>query len=249
MLANQIACANNLRQLGLASIMYASDNGSFTRAGRFSTPLMGTFNPSQPVDNYSFDDFFFFYSTYLKSDPLITSAGSPPTRTASTLRFTPNRVLTCPSNLRTDYFRLAYAFYASSANDFPMRLTLLSGITTRVSNRVVAGEGGAVLWADRVNLLNAGNNGGPQETNHWGPNGVPSGGNVVTVDGSCRWFYYAGNVNVSDAFVINGGSVGGHLAIPSSAIYLRIDGNGNVDTSRNDNVIWGKGNANISALK
>jgi prepilin-type N-terminal cleavage/methylation domain-containing protein len=248
--ANKIACASDLRQLGAATLTYVNDfRGVFWRAGRFNNQSAANFLKSESLDNYSMDDFHYFYATYLKSDPGITSSGTPVVRTANNIQNRPVGVMICASNVRTSYFRSAYVFYAGSANDFPMRLTLLSGITTRVTNRVVAGEGGPVLWADRINLQDAGNNGGPQETNHIGQNGVPAGGNVLTVDGSCRWFNYAGNVTVSDAFIVNGGSVGGAISIPSSAIYLRLDGSGNIDTSRSDNVIWGRGNVNISAIK
>ncbi len=78
----------------------------------------------------------------------------------------------------------------------------------------------AALWADRCNIRDAGNNGGPQETNHL-PGAWPAGGNIGCLDGSVRWLRLSTYDNQDpNVWIFNGGYVGGHLALPPNAIFM-----------------------------
>ena len=252
--ANRIACASNLRQLGLFTLMYANDNrGTLPRGGYANLPTMGYLLNSGPDDAYALDDFHNLYRSYmggsLDFDPARLLAGS---RTSRGLQFNPKKVMICPSNVRSDYYRSSYAFYPGSANDFPMKLSLMTNFARRAG--IIIKGTGAVIWADRCNIKDEGGNGGLGETNHVNKDGRANGGNVVTFDGSVRWQPFSTIDNAESVFAIYGGSIGGHIAVPSNAIYLRLNGLGNVATlaDRNypDNVICsGSGWVNISAIR
>ena len=109
------------------------------------------------------------------------------------LTFVTPRVMICPSaEVRPNYGHLTYAMWAGSLfpdltdptavaldgryHAYRMRLTRLieCAMPAKLPGDIPA------LWADRVQTQNNGNNGGPQETNHWDSrSGDPSGGNVA----------------------------------------------------------------------
>ena len=258
--ANRIACASNLRQMGLFTIMYANDNrGSMPRGGYRNNVTMGQLFFSGPDDDYALDDIHNLYKSYM-GGTLDYDPNAAPGRSSRGLLLNPKKVMVCPSNVRTDYFRGSYAFYPASARDFRMSLSLLGTIGRR-ANKVIRGNG-PVLWADRCNTIdvgNNGNNGGFAETNHTKKNGTPSGGNVVTLDGSVRWFPIAveSNHTAENSFITDtGASIGGHISVPSNAIWLRLLGDGTVATlasagadSRSDNVFWGNSACNIEQIR
>jgi prepilin-type N-terminal cleavage/methylation domain-containing protein len=230
--AKRIACASNLRQLYLAHAMYVQVYHGYTiPGGRFNLMNIGDYHSSPSFQNFT--------QEYFKVPDVI----------ANNLRFQTPGALICPANDRGNFYRLSYAYYLGSPADHPQKFSKWVSIGRR-AGKDVPSSGGAAVFADRCNLLNAGNNGGPLETNHW-KNDKPAGGNVVTVDGSVRWQPYDPKHNLStdqDTYVVNGGSVGGHIALPGNAIYIRINGDpdGNLDTSRSDNVIWGRSNTTFA---
>lgn len=246
--ANRIACASNLRQLGLATLMYANDNrGSFPRGGPNNWMQFGQLFYSDSGSNYSLSDFHNLYTNYLHGslEPLTVDATS---RNSGGLRFTPQKVLVCPANVRSNYYRGSYSFYPGSANDFRMTISLLGNISRRTG--VLLRGNGPAMWTDRCNVMDGGNNGGPGETNHTSKTGGVIGGNVGLLDGSVSWEpFVVGTTYPDNTYCQNGGSVGGHIAIPVNSIYLRLNGTGYVETARGDNVICGWTAVNISSIR
>jgi prepilin-type N-terminal cleavage/methylation domain-containing protein len=235
-------CLSNIKQLNVAFLSYADDFDSVTvLQGRFSGLASGDHN-AWPVagGNYSF---YYLYNNYLNGRlnvPTVNQANTP----GGAVRFATAPVFICPSNARKlgdgryNFFRISYAMYGGSPVDQTVQVERLTSAATKVPGRVAA------IWADRCNLQNAGNNGGLPETNH-PPNDMPVGGNVGRLDGSGGWFKFSyGNFDGPDVYIVNGGSVGGHVAIPSNAIWPRTEGNAFVDYSRTDNLFlgrsWGK---------
>jgi len=220
--ANRVKCLSNLRQTGLALLLYADDYGVFSRLGPFSRLIMGDHN-DEPT-------FQTFYAQYLNGKTNVngqTANGS--------VRFYTNPLLICPSNVRRlpdgryNYFRLAYAQYAGSITDRPVSPSKLQDMFERArANGHVAGHSPA-LWADRGNLFEIGNNGGPLETNHR-PNDI-QGGNVVHADGSAAWYRYLyssyDSMNQPGILAQAGGGMN-WLAKPSSCLYLVGDHLGNL---------------------
>jgi len=249
--ANRVACASNVRQLCLYTIMYANDNkGVMPAMGRFNSSviggLIGTNNSSMQM----------FANIYLKVPTIYTpTTGTPEGNIEANMRFKAPKVLICPESPQQpgNNFRAEYALYAGS--HFPWaaasdgayhphalkfnQLRRAGTLGRGASNGVLAGQpipgGLAALWGDRCNLLNAGNNGGPQETNHWKVGSVlPAGGNVGRIDGSVVWMPYLGNGKNTgtDEFIGPSGALSGsQTLIPSNAIYVLSDGGDNVKTS------------------
>ena len=247
--ANRIACASNLRQLGLATLMYANDNkGSMPRGGPFNWMQGAQVIVSDAGSNYSLTDFHNLYTTYLRGslEPMIIG---PNYRLSEGLQKNPQKVLICPANQRSFNDRCSYAFYPGSANDFRMTVSLLGSFARRAG--IVLKGNGAVLWADRCIIWDGGNGVVPSETNHVSKTGGVIGGNVGLIDGSVSWQRFdSGGTYPDNSYVINGGSVGSTCAIPSNGIFLRLNDTGNVETGRIDNVICGgSGYVNISRIR
>jgi type II secretory pathway pseudopilin PulG len=227
-------CLSNIKQLCMAALAYADDNDSNTVNGGPHSRLAGGDHNGVPA-------FYSFYSDYLNGRlnvPNVSQANTP----GGAVRFATAPVLICPSNPRKlgdgryNHYRISYGMYGGSGIDQPFRIERL---LSAAQNKPVPGRIPA-LWADRCNLQNAGNNGGLPETNH-PPNNMPVGGNVGRYDGSANWFRFSyGNIDGPDVYIVNGGSVGGHIAIPSNAIWPRLEGTGSVDYSRADNLFMGR---------
>jgi hypothetical protein len=125
---------------------------------------------------------------------------------------------------------------AGSANNAAVKLGKLEATATaKLPDKVAA------LWADRCNLKNTGNCGGPAETNHYmgsSPDlGIPVGGNVGSADGSVQWFTYKPGYSsgqlVPGHYTVNAGTIGTHIAIPSNSLWPICDSSGNLDTGTN----------------
>lgn len=219
--ANRIACASNVRQLVMCTLMYANENkGNLPRQGQAQgihefSGLVGDFqeNPTDPNDNAK-KDMDILLGSYVNADVTswATIPGSPsPGMTVLTgLTEDPPRVLTCPANGQDFYYRIGYGYYAGGTNDFRVTLTQLwnAGKGTRVGTfgigRGPIPGGNPALWGDRIAYINdpgAGAsgwndsyNGGPAETGgHWNKTANRiAGGNVGHLDGSVLWYGYYG---------------------------------------------------------
>jgi prepilin-type N-terminal cleavage/methylation domain-containing protein len=193
----RIACLANVKQLTLATISYEMDYEALPHEGYWHAGRLGSFRSV----SYTLGSMPALYSQYLEGQ--LESSGNIPRFLEGTSSEPPlSPAVVCPSSQRsegTGYYRLPYAFYGGSASNFAMKVSLLEKAhSLAVSNGSMEGATPA-LWADRCNLTDAGNNGGPLETNHKDQNGGPAGGNVGMIDGSAKWMRYAGNVNVEDA--------------------------------------------------
>lgn len=227
--ARKIQCLSNIRQINVASFGYLTDNKNvWIRGESYNYNNLGSFNRN--------GDFYTLYSHYLGGSlGLSGSAGGLDgvTLGSTDLRFNTISAFICPSNVRRtsnpndpgpyNYSRLSYALWPTSAKNFVMtqEKLLLAG-----SNQINYGATKIpATWSDRCNIVTGGNNGGPGETNHWDPRTQrPQGGNVARADGSGAWFAYEAANSSIDAFIVNGGYIGGHMAIPSNAVYAVLGG-------------------------
>lgn len=223
--ANKVACASNLRQLGLAHLMYTNDNnGVLLPTGAHNYMYKGLYTQPDtvyvdalPKHNRSFKH---FVDRYLKGDP-------------EDIRFSTPKVLICPSNPRPNYYRISYGYYTGSCEGYPLKLSQL----TRASRYLIGADNGRppAIFGDRciTSLVDIASNGGPGETNHWDPKkSLPAGGNVVSADGSVVWLPYNAVVRTPESFGRNGGLLGQDTAVPSNTIMIKTAGNNTVDTRR-----------------
>ena len=240
--ANKVACASNLKQIGLMTMIYANDNkGALMSNGRNSIMSHGNYSDTTTWS------MVWFFNRYLKVSDKFPGATSSEDGIYKNVRFNTPRVLICPSAMvRTDYFRISYGFYTGSAfstgpaadglqHPFVLRLNRLPALARAprlASNGIPLDSpvpGGFVaMWSDRCNMmLSAGNNGGPAETGHMGPNGKVQGGNVCRSDGSVMWYPYTLKTTASESFVIPTGAVwspSGSWVVPSDAVITPTDG-------------------------
>jgi len=228
--AHRMSCMSNLKQMGVATDLYAGDmDGVLPLQGRHTGAMIGDYH-----GNYSMIS---WYRDYLMgNDPDVQASGY-----ANGMRFNLAPVMICPANPRPNYFRNPYGLFSGSPANKPFTAEVLIDFARKksaTSTTFIAKM--PALMGDRCNITNAGNNGGPVETNHKTASGYPAGGNIVHLDGSAAWYQFAGNVTVQDAYVVNGGSVGGHVAVPASGVWPRTNANWDLDTSRNDNLFTGR---------
>ncbi len=232
--ARRSTCLNNVKQIGSGMFFYVGDHDN-------ALPLLGPHSRLAGGDHNGVYSFYVMYSDYFGGSLTSHASGA-----GASVRFYTQETFVCPSNIRTssigyNYYRLPYAQWCGSTANYRVTIekTMAAAEKKPVPGRIAA------MWSDRCNILNAGNNGGPEETNHRDPTGYPSGGNVVNMDGSAKWFRYIGNVNGEDSFVINGGSVGGHIAVPSNGVWPRCEGDSTLNIVRSDNLFMGKGSGSF----
>lgn len=242
--ATRIACAANLRQLGVFTLMYAEDHkGVLPSQGPNTQMRMGSH-----WGNYSMSSFL---NRYLKVSDTYNPSGTEANNIAANTRFSTPQLLICPAaQRRSNYYRIGYAMYTGS--HFPtapsstgeMRALVLkvsqlqrAGQTPRYgTNGVVSGApipgGVPALWGDRCNpaIPDVGNNGGAAETGHWdSKTNWPAGGNVGRIDGSVIWMPASKLTTAEDAFVPPTGAIsGGEILVPSNAIYVKSQGTDNI---------------------
>lgn len=236
--AANIACAANLRQIALLTRMYANDNKDVLYAQQgLNLGNIGDFNSQATSKNFSYVS---FANTYLKVPDKTTPVVDTYADTLSNLRFKTPKVLICPSAPeRPNYFRLTYAYFTGSLiPTVPLADGKLHGYGMKMSKLAKAGHqdrggtAGAIpgnipaLWGDRCQTVNAGNNGGPEETNHWDrKRGKPAGGNVARVDGSVVWMNF---VPFFNSFYVEGyvypatgnTNLGSATSYPSNSIWV-----------------------------
>ncbi len=223
-----VQCLGNVRQIGLATLAYASDYESLPLLGSYSGMVMGDYWSAAQQQS-----FFPLYSDYLGG---LGASGASAT---SAVRFNTAPIFICPSSYRPsagagrryNYFRLAYGLVAGSATDW--RVSLEKEQAWFEKGRASGAVSGvsAALWIDRGNwsVEGWGNCGGFPETNH-DPDGPPRGGNVVHLDGHANWYKDSGARNrPATADSVMGNSDGRNaIALPSSSVMLQTGADGEV---------------------
>ncbi|HBC86717.1 MAG TPA: hypothetical protein DCZ94_07175, partial [Lentisphaeria bacterium] len=224
--AKKLLCAANIKQISLGSITYAYDfNEALHPMGNYSYLAIGQFAYD------STDAFYTLYGDYVKGN---LKAGSS---NYNSVRFFTSSVFICPMNVKFktnpadpgeyNYGTIPYMMCAGSSYDRPVTL----GKLATAANSFLPDKMSA-LWADRCNMYDGGNNGGLAWTNHDTNKLPPKGGNVGAADNSVQWFpYKIGNdINrgITGEYLTNGSNLGGHIAVPSSAMWPMCDGDGKV---------------------
>lgn len=219
--ANRTSCASNIRNLTIATFAYMDDNeGKLLEGGSSNQAANGEwYSPAHKnVQIYLVDK---------------TQSGSS----------TAFRFMRCPANPQQANWN--YPFRAGQPYDRPATLSRLADCARRHN----APGGMPVLWSDNCKLNNSGNYGdfitscGHKGLQTGDRTGIPAGGNCSFSDGSVAWLPYRGDVTVPDpGFIINGGSIGGHLALPNCAVWIRMDSAGDLSYSRWDNLVVGRTN-------
>lgn len=238
--ARKLRCLSNIRQINIATFAYLADNNNVYMRGQNN-------GYHSNGDFARMPDFYSLYQQYMGGNlsGWTTTLGGIDGQTpySSDLRFNTAEIFICPSNIRRtsnpsdpgpySYYRNAYSLYPASNLQFKMtQEKLLRG--GQFSQNYQATKIPAT-WSDRCNvsIASSGNNGGSGETNHWDNNILaPEGANVGRADGSGAWFAYSASNSAIDAMIVNGGAVGGHVAIPSNAVYSQMSGYNNRTPAR-----------------
>jgi prepilin-type N-terminal cleavage/methylation domain-containing protein len=190
--AQQAQCASNLKQWGMAVIMYAGDN-----ADRFpdntDAPDLAWMSPSMNTN---------FYPAYLyKNNP----GGGSTQRTKSDLVYCPTdvwrRAYEAGVSAKTliGYHWLPARAVASEYEAFGLKEWFyrkkLGGAYRNAPFMMDAIECGGVSGQPYWNIsLPSINYNGPS-SNHPGPTGAPTGGNFLYEDGHVDWIKFNGNTN------------------------------------------------------
>jgi len=257
----RVACASNLHQLGLATIMYMNDNKQvFPRGGRNSSTLGGQISVAQTSDNNSLFDIQNLVVIYLKGNPgkTTTNTSGGVTQTGLTglhggSLLVP--VLRCPSNPTVPGANgIWYSFFPCSSNDVVVKLSSLRRVAKEYSRSCSTNP---ALWADIVFMgVNPGGGITGANTNHVVlksglSNGapMPAGGNVCSLDGSVRWFPY---LNISSGGIYAENYAPRYMGSnntrswPGNAVFQTTDGAGN-STAIGQNIYLGTTWVQVSA--
>lgn len=217
-------CMSNLKQMATASLTYETDFRFF--------PIQSSANRGASRGNYrekkqTTDTMTQLIRSYLGGE--LDSTGNLPTQTKGNNAKIP-KVLLCPSANRKDmnnWGQYAYAQYGGSALNLPINgermgrvQQKMAAFTAKNGNQRLPNYSLA-LWADRCNWQSGGNNGGPDETNHL-PGSTPMGGNVVSVDGACRWIPFLVYDNQdAEGWIFNSGLGASATAFPPNCFALK----------------------------
>ncbi|MBP5232609.1 MAG: DUF1559 domain-containing protein [Planctomycetes bacterium] len=217
--ALKTVCVNNVRQLGTATLMYEQDFNAMPVGGWCIYPVIGFMRREGGGTVPE------LYRLYLGGKVTDSEYYGMPDSLSGDPALSP--LLVCPSNPRDWYDSVSYSLFGTSAVQKKMTVNRMEQLSRRNPDSF-RGRAPA-LWADRCNLRNDGNNGGLGKTCHYGretdANGerLPAGGNVGGIDGSCRWLDRLNGVdNDPDLWIVNGGWVGDHIAIPPTAIFMDV---------------------------
>lgn len=206
--AQKIQCASNVRQLCMATLMYAADNKEVLMSRpNWNQGILGDFTSSYAMRNY--------FGTYLNSG--LDSSGLP---SANPRRlWCPNRV---DATDTANYF--PYAYFTGGSDDFPMKLGRASRAVSRQrTDGFVVGGTSVALFADvEVTATGPGVGVSPMLTNHIRNDGQADGGNVGFSDGSVQWFPISLNWQERDAYVPVAGSA---VGVPFNAVYTQMTSN------------------------
>ena len=209
--AQRISCASNLRQLGLATRMYMSDNKG--KLIRFNQPWHG----STMGGFFDHQDFFGVYKNLNK--PLELDAAG----TNSNAIYKDKKLMVCPANPLADRdgWNQGYMQCAGGTNDYPMTENRLVAVARK---RMRTTGGNPAIFAD-IAVVRDYPEGGVYRTvtNHWDlKKNEPAGGNAVHLDGSVKWYPFSGEAGRVDTYVSNG-AIYNLQAWPASAILLKMD--------------------------
>jgi len=253
--AQKIACASNLRQLGMATIMYAGDHKDVLMSGgsMWTPTVHGDYGIRYGwCDNTSLLRFFGRHFNVSVTAPAWAQPGVDPEIAAIgyNVMYNPPRVLVCPSappRAEGYYERGCYAFFTGShfgpVRPGVMKLSKLAaaghatrtyGVSGTIPGNIPA------LWGDRCNMRAEWSNGTMLDTNHFdATTNKPAGGNVCRIDGSVIWMplFFVDMQERQDTYVqksfgFEGPAGGRETAIPSNAIYMASDNDDNVVGTR-----------------
>ena len=215
--AYRTTCSSNLRTLSMATFAYMQDNeGLLMPGGTFNNAATGSWlaNTQAAIEQY-----------LVNSQQANGTSGA-----AAQFRF-----MHCPTNV-SGYM---YSFVAGQPYDYPATLERV----VQCAQRWNAPGGMPVLWMDNcmLGVANAASCNHKDKANV----GMPVGGNCTFSDGSAAWLPYLGNVNTTErAYILNGGTLGGSISIPSCEVWIRMNSPGNLDAATFFNLVVGRTSLN-----
>jgi prepilin-type N-terminal cleavage/methylation domain-containing protein len=229
--ANRIACASNLRQMALATVMYLNDNHQkFYIGQQYGRHRYGwNYHYKPSATSLMLDGFHIWYAKYLNQSPLRDVAAI-----ASDIRTNTGQAFICPSRPRSVYDPNKniwnYSMGACSAGDYPMTPTVLYSVKRDPRYGHYFGSYAPAVWYDVVGF-------GAESpwTNHWDTvHNRPAGGNVAHLDGSVMWYDYVPDADApADSWPRYCGpkGMGGFntVAWPSTSVQFQMDGKANID--------------------
>jgi len=247
--SQRLTCANNLRQLFIATINYANDsNGTLPREGPIANLVGGAVawqgdTPPAYWPASGQNDFWLIYRDYL-GYPLYVYTSPLYGSTANGLNWVlMNRVLKCPAFQNQAHYAagnvgyMNYMFCTGSTKNYRLTLNNLAQAFRILKSgsglcSTTLGDSPALL-ADRGCKFNGGQP-LPGDCSHWDSKlGRPAGGNVIHLDGSLRWYGFGGGG--TDQYVYNF-AMFNTISWPSSAILLNVNPNGDLAPYKNPNI-------------
>ena len=255
--ALRVACASNVRQLVLNTIMYANENRDYLPrqgGGRLASApvprgMIGNWQGdtnNYPAKTDGTADMLALFRTYLrfnlgawKGDATLYTGGY-----YQNLRYSPPLVLKCPARTNNDdYYRSGYGYYSGGSNDKPLKMNKLPqwAKVLRYIGSPIPGGGTVAIWGDRVATNSGYPTGGIAETGgHWNSfTNMPAGGNVGRIDGSVAWYPYlvqppapvpASYYSTAEMYILefNPTAASVNAGVPSDAIIPWNDYDGNI---------------------